>query len=165
MTQKTGFTLIELLVVVLIIGILAAIAVPQYQKAVLKSRSSEMLIAGKAFWTAEQAYYLATGSYTTNPNDLDISMSDGTISGSSVIMQNFDVALRNGAPQNIVAVRSAGGTKPQPIQYEIIFAPNGVYCRVMTSDTTAQNFCTKTLGAANNPQVIVSGWYDYKLNY
>lgn len=74
--MKNGFTLIELLVVVLIIGILAAAAVPQYQKTVRKTRMmAELLIpAMRSLKAAEERYYLANSSYTNDFESLDITI-------------------------------------------------------------------------------------------
>ena len=70
--NKKAFTLIELLVVVLIIGILSAIALPQYQKAVLKSRYASTKALVRALADAEERYYLANNEYTTTWENLDI---------------------------------------------------------------------------------------------
>ncbi len=72
LTNKQAFTLIELLVVVLIIGILAAVAVPQYQKAVLKSRFIQTMTLADAIYRAEKVYFLANGTYTQDLAALDI---------------------------------------------------------------------------------------------
>ena len=61
--MNKAFTLIELLVVVLIIGILAAVALPQYQKAVERSRIMALLPHLRYFANEAETYYLANGSY------------------------------------------------------------------------------------------------------
>ncbi len=60
---RVGFTLIELLVVVLIIGILTAVALPQYNKVVKKAQGSEVLVALDALDSALTSYYLEHGTY------------------------------------------------------------------------------------------------------
>ena len=69
---QKGFTLIELLVVVLIIAILAAVAVPQYKVAVLKSRFAAIKPLLADIKQAQEIYFLANAQYTTNATLLDI---------------------------------------------------------------------------------------------
>ena len=75
--KKQAFTLIELLVVVLIIGILAAVAVPQYQVAVKKANLAKYMDLVKAIKEAEDVYYLANGSYTNDLENFDITLPGG----------------------------------------------------------------------------------------
>ena len=72
--MKKGFTLIELLVVVLIIGILSAVALPQYQKSVEKARISQLYVLLSAIDKAQSVYFMANGSYAKNFVDLDVQL-------------------------------------------------------------------------------------------
>ena len=75
-TNKKGFTLIEILVVVLIIGVLSAIAIPSYMKAVEKSKATEAILALSDIAKAENDYFYTKNKYTNDFEDLVLTMID-----------------------------------------------------------------------------------------
>ena len=76
--NQKGFTLLEILVVVLIIGILAAIALPKYQRAVAKTRYAELKNLTNSIYYAQKRYYLANGTYADTFDKLDITIKNGS---------------------------------------------------------------------------------------
>ncbi len=101
--NNNAFTLIELLVVVLIIGILAAVALPQYTLAVDKSRIMPYLQRMKDIDQAEQIYFMANGSYTNDLTLLDIDLTqicpDMVWNKTGLYCKRFFLTI-NGAPSS-----------------------------------------------------------------
>ena len=84
--KLSGFTLIELLVVVLIIGILAAIAVPQYQLAVDKAKIKSGFPQMRHIRDAEETYKMANGTYTTDFTELTVDFPGGRVTNNNHYM-------------------------------------------------------------------------------
>ena len=78
MSRLGGFTLIELLVVVLVIGILAAMAMPQYFKAVERSRMAEAVTLMDSVVKAQRRKFMQTNRYAERFEGLDVSPKGAT---------------------------------------------------------------------------------------
>ena len=143
MKINKGFTLIELLVVVLIIGILAAIAVPKYQESIEKSIMQEAIINLKNIAQANDLFFLQNGRYA---NAYEISKLDITIPGEVItkngiykdrIQTKYFVfapgSMQNGNPSN---TKAAANRMPYNTAYSItITQANDLVCNIPSDYT------------------------------
>ena len=153
MKNKQAFTLIELLVVVLIIGILAAVALPQYQKTVLKSRVAQVIPIVRAVAQAQEVYFLANGEYATSVDELGIDFT--CPNGWTCIMgKNIWAGNPNEPANKIEAYRTDTGALgvnyyygEVATNYNLSAIEKKLYCWAKTNDAQAVNVC-KSFGPA-----------------
>ena len=104
MKNNQAFTLIELLVVVLIIGILAAVAVPQYQKAVDKARFIQLRTAMDSLQKSDEMYYLANGKYSDDFDTFELPSAGCTLNNGKNLFTCPWGYCEHYAKKNLVAV-------------------------------------------------------------
>ena len=160
--RRGGFTLIELLVVVLIIGILSAVALPEYQAAVDKARFSEVVSVSSSIKNAAEVYYMANGNYPDSSGwELDIDLPEGCTApgGDNIFLcpktwydMNADHVVGYTGPRPGYGVTPA--TEPAPRNGYFIYFDHSDYpgrrvCVVNDGSARAERLC-KTMGGVKS---------------
>ena len=140
--MKRGFTLIELLVVVLIIGILAAIALPQYQKAVERSRMAEAMQALGDWAQAQSIYYMQHNAFAENINEGDITLPEQGDAFEYTPQVSTDSAV-------LLAERSAGIYEGGKLAIRVV--SNGQIAKFCQDPPDKTGFCTAAEAAGYMP--------------
>ncbi len=161
--NNKGFTLIELLVVVLIIGILAAMAMPAYFKAVERSRAAEADTLIGTVVGAQARYKMKTGNFATKWTSLDVapanaaafnvyctkgpqpSADNGTCTGNGFAIKLTGTSTTSGNHSGVEAARSGSGQYTYTIwkEYDSTEPP---HCALGTNTEDDKEFCIEYTG-------------------
>ncbi len=167
MNTKKGFTLIELLVVVLIIGILAAMAMPAYFKAVERSRVAEAETMIGTVVQAQQRYKMKTGRYTETWTALDVAPAGAPATASGIYytkgaggngfamqLQGTDAnGLDNGS--GVVATRVGTGQYGYSI-YKLYDKPGRAMCAPGTTNADDDEALCADFGGADTYELYTA---------
>lgn len=153
--NKRAFTLIELLVVVLIIGILSAIALPQYQKAVERARMVEAITILRSIAQAHQVYYLANGTYLADTQldllDIDIPgkiITSGNTRGRTATKYYVYTPAASGCTGSDLAHARRYNTSTDDAIYSLriqVEEPNKIICSILGGEDTKATEIQKQL--------------------
>ena len=155
--NKQAITLIELLVVVLIIGILASVALPQYRKAVDKAHFTELLNAIRPLRDMQEIYYLANGEYAKDCEELGAEFPGYNLNSKKQLVNNknhFVLDCQRGITDGDNGYdRVEGLTTPIQITFgfmlshaKYVNSRNKMYCYAVNTSTYHQQLCQSFCG-------------------
>lgn len=148
--RTKGFTLTELMVVILIIGILASVAIPEYMSAVDKSRWGALVTPTRSIKEAQEAKYMSTGRYASNMRALSVDIAgEKQENAIKVDKRTFtlDSSNEEGTSQFTVVAEDASLPNVRLVMYQT-FSPNfadDLHCEALMDNARANRLCQDVL--------------------